>query len=343
MSAIDWAERGYLPDYVIRLGIRRLLGQRAASGPRDLCQQREAVQAFVELLRQSPLAVETDAANSQHYEVPARFFELVLGPRLKYSCGLWPTPSTMLAESETAMLELTCQRAELADGQSILELGCGWGSLTLWMAEKYPSANIVAVSNSHGQKKFIEARAAACGLANVQIITADMRSFDTDQQFDRVVSVEMFEHMRNYQLLLQRIAGWLNDGGKLFAHIFCHREQAYLFEIEGDDNWMGRHFFTGGMMPADHLLAYFQDDLTLERQWRVDGQHYQRTSEAWLKQLDAHRNEVLQLFAADLPRDQAALQMHRWRIFFLAVAELFGYRTGQEWWVSHYRFKKITQ
>jgi cyclopropane-fatty-acyl-phospholipid synthase len=287
--------------------------------------------------------VETPTANEQHYEVPAEFFQRVLGPRMKYSCCLYSTGSESIAEAEEAMLRLSCERAQLQDGLEILELGCGWGSLTLWMAEHYPHSRITAVSNSHSQREFILGRAAERGLTNLSVITADMRTFDTSAQYDRVVSVEMFEHMRNYHQLLTQISRWLRTDGKLFVHIFCHRQASYLFETTGPDDWMGRHFFTGGMMPAEHLLLHFQHHLELRTHWRVSGLHYWRTCEDWLCRQDAKRSELLPILEVGQGRRVAQLTFQRWRMFFLACAELFRFQRGSEWYVSHYLFERRSE
>ncbi|MDS4019849.1 MAG: cyclopropane-fatty-acyl-phospholipid synthase family protein [Candidatus Competibacter sp.] len=340
-TAIELMERGYVPDWLTRIGIRRLLGERLRAEDVGDDRAREATLArLIAELRDGPIALHAGAANEQHYEVPADFFRRVLGPRLKYSSCWWPDEVKDLETAEAAMLALTCERAELGFDQDILELGCGWGPLTLWMAEFYPDSRIVAVSNSSSQREFIEEQCRARALPNVRVITADMNDFHTDRRFDRVVSVEMFEHMRNYRELMGRIHAWLKPGGKLFVHIFTHRRLAYPFETEGEDNWMGRYFFTGGLMPSRDLLPRFQGDLRLEEQWHFNGRHYQRTLEAWLANQDRHRKEILALFRATYGPEQAERWFQRWRVFFMACAELFGYRNGEEWGVSHYRFGK---
>lgn len=335
------AERGLLPDAAIRAGIRRLcalrLEEERASGVEGQSARR---QALLELLRHSPLAIETEAANAQHYELPPAFFTHCLGPRLKYSSCYYPRGDETLAQAEEAMLALYCERAGLADGQDILELGCGWGSLTLWMAQRYPNARITAVSNSNGQRGFIEARCRERGLDNVRVLTRDVNTLDLPADaFDRCVSVEMFEHMRNYDSLLGRIGGWLRPGGRLFVHIFVHRTLLYPFETQGEDNWMGRHFFTGGLMPAADTLLHFQGALAIRQQWLLEGGHYEKTANHWLQQQDAHRDQVMAILR-EAYGDAAGLWFQRWRMFWMACAELFGYADGQEWMVSHYLFER---
>jgi len=331
------AERGWVPDRLIRGGIRSLLRRRlrdqqeAAPDGIDAAQSRH-----LEAMRTGPIAVVPDAANAQHYEVPAAFFGKVLGPRLKYSCGLWPAGVTTLAGAEVAMLRLTCERAGVADGMRVLDLGCGWGSLALWVAEMFPNSSVVAVSNSVGQRLHIEHEAASRGLGNISVVTADMNTFSPEGTFDRVVSVEMFEHMRNYEALLSRVCSWLRPAGQLFIHIFCHRSFCYFFEDEDSGDWMARHFFTGGMMPCDNLLFEFERQVHVESHWRVNGREYQRTAEAWLRNLDSCRSEVEGLFAASGGSRSARIRAERWRLFFLSCAELFGYRDGEEWFVSQY-------
>ena len=337
-SLIELVENGRIPDLLTRAGIRLLLLQRlreqAQEGPD---QEWQAMMTFVEEMRQSPIALHTQEANEQHYELPPRFFELVLGPHLKYSCCHFPEGVTELGHAEASMLALTCERAQLQDGQQILELGCGWGSLSLWMAKHYPNSSILAVSNSRPQREFIELRAQELGLTNLSVQTCDMNDFSTEQHFDRVVSVEMFEHMRNWQSLLERISNWLKPEGKLFIHIFSHRHYAYAFSSEGDSNWMGRYFFTGGIMPSNDLLLYFQKDLLLEQHWVLSGVHYQRTADAWLQMMDSQKGEILQTFRETYGKD-ADVWFQRWRMFFLATSEVWGFRGGNEWLISHYLF-----
>jgi cyclopropane-fatty-acyl-phospholipid synthase len=346
-------ERGYLPDGLIRLQIRRLLAQRLRDESRGgVEQQSESSRRFINQLRSSPIAISTASANEQHYEVPARFFELTLGRRLKYSSGLWGPRCTSLDEAEEVMLALTAERAQIADGQHILELGCGWGSLTLWLAERFPAARILAVSNSASQRAFIEDRLAQRGLGNVRVVTADMNSFDalahSDSLFDRVVSVEMFEHMRNYELLLWRIASWMQPEALLFVHIFTHRIFSYPFEVRDAGDWLAQHFFTGGMMPSDTLLLNFQRDLRIEDHWLLSGAHYQKTARAWLGKTDGHREEILALFGSTYANNlfgaartaEATKWLVRWRIFYMACEELWGYAGGSQWGVSHYLYRK---
>lgn len=339
--SIDAAERGLVPDMLIRQGIRQLLRHRLNEEERGNGEARqERLRRFLAMLRTSPLALATSAANQQHYEVPPAFFRLVLGPRLKYSSCLFTRDDQSLAEAEEAMLQLTCQRAELTDGMDILELGCGWGSLTFWMAEQYPHCTITAVTNSRLQQDYITTEYTRRGISTIRVIKADMNDFQPTDRYDRVVSVEMFEHMRNYRELLARIARWLKPAGRLFVHIFCHARHAYLFQEEGADNWMGRHFFSGGMMPSNILLAYFQEHLLLEDHWQVSGEHYRRTAEAWLHNLDKHYGEVLSVLSEMEGEGYGERQVQRWRMFFMACAELWGFRQGNEWHVAHYRFRQ---
>jgi cyclopropane-fatty-acyl-phospholipid synthase len=339
--AIDWIEQGLVPDAVVRAAIRRLCERRLkeiAAG--DCSAAAAASEEFVREMDASGTAPVPHLANAQHYEVPAEFFALALGPHRKYSCALWDDTKS-LADAEAAALAATCERAGIADGESILELGCGWGSLTLWMAQRYPGSRITALSNSRSQRASILAEAALRRLDNVDVITADMNHFSIDARFDRIVSVEMFEHMRNWRALLRRVHDWLKPGGTFFMHVFCHRSTPYAFVDGGPSDWMSRHFFSGGMMPSDDLALRFQDRLRLKERWRWDGRHYQKTANAWLANVDARRDDALAVLASVYGGETGAAQwLQRWRIFFMACAELFGYRDGQEWWVSHYLFER---
>lgn len=343
MRLIEFAERKIVPDSVIRIGIRQLLKKRLQDEKAlDPEQASLRKQACIDMLKTSPIAIETDAANEQHYEVPAAFYELVLGQHLKYSGCFWNQDCLTLDDAEQAMLDLYLERAALINGQDILELGCGWGSLTLHMAEKMPYSRITAVSNSASQRQHIEKQLQQRGLSNVRVITCDVNELNLEEQFDRIVSVEMFEHMRNYQRLFNHIGRWLKPDGKLFVHIFCHRSVVYPFESDGEDNWMGRYFFTGGLMPSADTLLHFQQHLQIERQWLVNGKHYAQTAEAWLENTDRHQARIIGLFEEVYGASEAKIWWQRWRLFFMACAELFGYRDGTEWLVGHYLFSKKT-
>jgi cyclopropane-fatty-acyl-phospholipid synthase len=339
-SAITLSERGWLPDVVLRAGIRRLTRERlqeiCAGSPAAAA---ERASAFAGALRGEDVALLVHKANEQHYEVPAEFFGGVLGPHRKYSSCWWPSGVTTLEGAEAAALAATCERAGLADGQQILELGCGWGSLTLYMASRFPHSRVTAVSNSQSQRAYIEAEAARRGLGNVRIITCDMNVFDIEERFERVVSVEMFEHMRNWPEMFRRVSGWLQPGGRFFMHVFVHRLTPYLFVERDRGDWMSRYFFSGGMMPSDDLPLHIQDDLRLLQRWRWDGTHYARTAEAWLANMDAGRATLWPVIAQTYGEKDAAVWWTRWRLFFMACAELFGYDGGNEWWVSHYLFE----
>lgn len=328
-------EKGIIPDSLIRIKIRSLLKQRLREERKNY-----NVEDLISELKNSPIAIETKAANEQHYELPATFFEKVLDKYLKYSCGYWEQSFTQLHEAEKKMLELTIERADLKDGQDILELGCGWGSLSLFMAQKFSNSKITVVSNSNSQREYINEKAERLGVKNLQVITADMNDFNTDLHFDRVVSVEMFEHMRNYQKLLYRINGFLKPTGKLFVHIFSHTKLAYKFEVKDSSDWMSKYFFTGGIMPSEKLFDHFQDHLSIEKRWHMNGIHYQKTAEAWLARMDSNKNEILPIFENTYGYQDAKKWWVYWRIFFMACAELWGYKNGKEWSISHYLFSK---
>lgn len=338
-TALRLAERGLLPDAALRLGIRHLLRQRLNElrhGDGETAA--ELTQRFLASLRAAPLAPLPHKANEQHYELPPELFGAMLGPHRKYSCCWWPDGVTTLAQAEQAALAETAARAQLADGQSVLELGCGWGSLSLWMAAQFPNSQILAISNSASQRAYIEGEAAQRGLRNLQVQTCDFNAFTTEQRFDRVVSVEMFEHLRNWPQAFSRVAGWLRPEGLFFMHVFTHREAPYAFEVRDASDWMSRHFFSGGMMPSDDLALLCQDELALQQRWRWDGRHYARTAAAWLQRFDAHRAELMPMFESVYGQSQASMWWQRWRLFLLSVEELFAYDGGQQWWVSHYLF-----
>ncbi len=339
-TAIQLIERGLVPRPLVRRGIRTLLSQRLEEqeqvyGP----DPQQALRRFVEHMREAPVALVPELANEQHYEVPPRFFELALGQRRKYSSCYYPSATTTLDEAEEAMLDLTCERAELVDGQEVLELGCGWGSLTLWMAEHYPNSRITAISNSKPQRLSILRRAEAKGLTNLTVLTEDMNTFEAPGTYDRVVSVEMFEHMRNWESLLGRVRRWLRDDGRVFLHVFAHRSYAYPFEVKDESDWMSRYFFSGGMMPSHDLIDHLEVPFEVDARWAVNGSHYARTSEHWLQNMDDRKSEVMAVLRETYGVEEAPRWFERWRVFFLACAELFAWDGGNEWIVSHQRLK----
>lgn len=340
-TIIDWVERGRVPDPLIRAGIRQRLRKTLAELPRDECE--EALvhkKAFIKMMDSAPVAALPERANEQHYEVPAAFFEYVLGPRRKYSSCWWPQGVDRLDQAEQAALAASAERAGIGPDQDVLELGCGWGSFSLWAAEQFPQSRFTAVSNSASQRALIEADAARRGIANLSVITADMNVFSTADRFDRIVSVEMFEHMRNWRVLFGRVHDWLKPGGRFFMHVFCHRAHPYPYEDTGPDDWMSHYFFAGGIMPSDDLALHFQDQLKLVDRWRWNGKHYERTLNAWLARMDAAKDALWPILEQTYGNDQAGIWWMRWRLFFMACAELFGLHAGREWWVGHYLFER---
>jgi cyclopropane-fatty-acyl-phospholipid synthase len=335
--AINCAEKGFLPECVMRYGMRKLIAERLDQEQSSGLKRQRMI---IEKYRESPLAIHTKEANEQHYELPPAFFEKALGPRKKYSCCHWPVAVNTLAEAEEASLQLVAERAMIKDGMTILELGCGWGSFTLWAGQHFPHSKIVAVSNSNPQRLYITDQAAKLGLSNVEVRTADINVFDPVMQFDRIVSIEMMEHVRNHSKLFERISRWLRPEGRLFVHVFSHRDLTYPFEIEGSKDWMARYFFTGGIMPSHDLFKSYNQHIVVEEDWIVNGTHYAKTSDAWLSNMHAHKQVIMGILAECYGAENARVWFNRWRMFFMACSELFGYRNGEEWGVSHYRFKK---
>ena len=330
-------EKRVVPDFIIRIGIRNLLKDRLNELQEG---GNEAKVAFLETLKGSRLAIMEKEANEQHYEVPTEYFKLCLGPRLKYSCALFEDGINNLKDAEDKMFELVAKRAELVDGQDILELGCGWGSLTIYLARKFPNSNITAISNSRTQKIHIDAYCEENGINNVEIITANVVEFDTDKKYDRVCSIEMFEHMRNYESLLRNISKWLKDDGKLFVHIFCHDFYSYPFDVVDDSDWMSKYFFSGGIMPSFDIFEHFNKDLKIEKSYKVNGHHYSKTCEEWLKNMDANESRVREIFRDAYGEDQKEKWIEYWRIFYMACSELFKMDGGEQWYVGHYLLKK---
>uniref|UniRef100_A0A7S3E8R0 Methyltransferase domain-containing protein n=1 Tax=Rhodosorus marinus TaxID=101924 RepID=A0A7S3E8R0_9RHOD len=332
-------ERNAVPDWILRAGIRRLLGQRLEM-EKERSRNPEYKWSFMEELRKLDIAVQMDSANEQHYQVPTEFYLLVLGPCLKYSSCYFPNASTTLEEAEEEMLLKTVQRGDLKDGMDVLDLGCGWGSLTLYIAKNYPKCKITSVSNSWTQKKHIDSICNERNYKNVRVETADVNSWTTKSRFDRVFSIEMFEHMKNYEKLMQKVASCLKTNGKLFVHYFCHREYIYHFESDGPSNWMGKYFFSGGTMPSDDTLLYFQKHLAHENTWKVNGNHYSKTLEAWLQLMDTNIDQIRPTLVTAYGQDSAVKFEAYWRTFFMACSELFKYNDGFEWYVVHHVFVK---
>ena len=340
-SSLALAEKGFLPDSIVRTGIRQLVEKRMQEIRANNCEAGiSSLTSFIKAMNAATIAEVPELANAQHYEVPAEFFNHCLGVSRKYSSCFWLSDTEDLDEAEILALQQTCNHADLQDGQAILELGCGWGSLSLWMATHYPKAQITGVSNSNSQREYIMQMAKSLGITNLNIITADMNVFEAPEQYDRIVSVEMFEHMRNWQVLYGKVASWLKPNGKFFKHIFVHRNTPYLFEVQDNDDWMSQYFFSGGMMPSDDLPLHFQDDLKLAQRWRWDGTHYEKTANAWLQNMDANHDLITPILVQTYGAKDAQMWRNRWRMFYMACAELFGHNKGQEWWVGHYLFVK---
>ena len=340
-TSLSLAEKGLLPDTIIRAGIRKLVATRLTDISANNCEVGSKIFAdFAANMRQANIAEVPELANAQHYEVPADFFHYCLGNQRKYSSCFWLPDTINLDDAEILALQQTCDHADIQDGQHILELGCGWGSLSLWMATHYPNAQITGVSNSNSQREYITNKAKSLGLTNLNVITCDMNTFEAPSTYHRIVSVEMFEHMRNWQVLYGKVASWLKPQGQFFKHIFVHRNTPYLFEVQNKDDWMSEFFFSGGMMPNDDLPLHFQESLIIKQRWRWDGTHYEKTANAWLQNMDAHKEAITPILAATYGAENVEMWRNRWRIFYMACAELFGYNNGQEWWVGHYLFEK---
>lgn len=336
-----WLEANLVPDYIVRKLTRAFLARRLRLGYKlNASLQLADLMAFIDALKQMPLAMNTEAAKAQHYELPTSFFKLVLGKHLKYSCGYFTRSTSTLDEAEEAMLELYCERAQVKDGQTILDIGCGWGSLILYIARKYPNNQVTGICNSKTQKLFIEEQCSEMGLCNVVIFADDISKFEIENTFDRVISIEMFEHMKNYGSLLRKISQWMKPESLLFVHHFCHKVFAFHFEDVDEDDWITRYFFAGGTMPSSNLLLYFQDHVAVVDHWLVNGKHYAQTSEEWLKNMDKNLTSIIPIFNDTYGESSAQKWMAYWRTFFIAVAELFGYNDGEEWMVSHLLFKK---
>ncbi len=329
-----------IPDRIIRLAIRKRLKNKLRTEElayQKLGSKKDAL--LIESALRSPIALHTELANDQHYEVAVGFFKKVLGENLKYSCGLWEQNTSNLNQSEMDMLELVDKRAQIDKAQNILDLGCGWGSFSLFAAKKYPQKTFVAVSNSAGQKDFIEQKAKSLNISNLKVYTADINEYHPDILFDCIVSIELFEHLRNYQLLFEKLNNWLHPEGQLFVHIFSHKKYTYFFDVINKNDWMARHFFTGGMMPSKDYIFNFSKSFNCQSHWIINGLHYSKSLEAWLKNMDSSLNEIIPVFKAAYGKDYKKFIAY-WRIFFMACSETFSMQKGAEWHVNHYLFKK---
>jgi len=335
--AIELAERGWLPEWLMRFGMRQLLRERLTKEYSGGARAQEQMRMT---LRESPVAINTDEANEQHYTIPDAFYRIALGPRLKYSCCCWEDSVRSLEDAEIASLQQVCRRAQIEDGQRILELGCGWGSFSLWAAQNYPRATVTGVSNSPTQRAYIMEQAKKRRLDNLEVITEDINRFEPEGRFDRIVSIEMLEHVRNHARLFERIASWMKSDALFFAHVFSHKELVYTFETDGDNDWMARYFFTGGIMPSHDLFTQYDDHLEVMTLWQLNGRHYSKTLDAWQERMEANEKEVLRVFEECYSSAEARRWYHRWRMFFMACSELFAYDDGQEWGVSHYLMRK---
>lgn len=338
---LDFSLRyGLLPEFALNLASQYLIKQRLTMEKQSFQQsQGQNKLDLIAGLKSSKIALSTDKANEQHYEVPTKYFQLVLGPHLKYSSCYWESDTETLSSAEENMLKIYCRRAELKPGQRILDLGCGWGSASLYIAEHIPDVEIYCISNSATQKQHIEQQAKQRGLNNIHCIKADTNHVSFDQQFDRIISIELFEHLRNYEIVLKNVSQWLAPEGRLFVHIFCHKQYAYPFSVDEKNSWMAQHFFTDGIMPSADLLSHFQQDLKLANQWEVNGTHYAKTCDAWLQRHKAKKREILEIFAQCYGAQDATLYWEYWRIFYMASRNLFAWDEGNEWFVSHYLFE----
>ena len=340
-KALNWTEMGLVPDSVIRAGIRRLLERKLAEiRAGDVAASADIKNRFVEMMNGSPVALVPELANEQHYEVPAEFFSEVLGENRKYSCCYWPQGAETIEEAEVAALQKTVERAGIQDGMRVLDLGCGWGSVSLWIAEHFPATRVTSVSNSRSQHDYITAQASARGIDNLSVHVCDMNDFEPPGTYDRVVSIEMFEHMRNYGELFKRISSWLEPDGRFFMHIFCHRTTPYEYIDKGPSDWMSRHFFSGGIMPSADLPMRFANDLAIESHWQWNGRHYARTLRAWLDRMDSRKDRVMPILGETYGEQNAGRWWMRWRMFFMACEELFAFGGGDEWFVSHYMLRR---
>ena len=330
--------RGLIPDWILRRGVRSQGKERL-----NMMNKVDSTKEYSKFINEAStgnIAVNTDDANNHHYEVDSEFFKYCLGKNLKYSCCFWDENTLDLDAAEDNMLEIYSKRAEITDGMNILDIGCGWGSLSLFLAQKYPKSEITGVSNSSSQKIFIDSVASERNISNLNIITRDINDFRTEEKYDRILSIEMFEHTKNTKKLMNLINDWLNPNGLFFMHVFAHKENPYYFDRDQKNAWMAKYFFTGGMMPNHNLFKDLKSNLEYQKSWILSGEHYERTSNAWLDKMDQNKSKILSLFERSNSSSVAKRKFHFWRLFYIACAEIFGYDNGNEWVVSHHLFKK---
>jgi len=334
----EWLQRKLIQSH-----LKWWSGRLEAGG--DAEKQHHYREKMIKVFRENEkIAEATEEAKEQHYEVPTDFFLLSLGPWLKYSSCYWPKGCSTLRGAEEAMLEKICERAQIQDGMEILDLGCGWGSCGLYLLKKYPNVKVTFFSNSTTQQAYIREQAKkGNNLDRIKSIAGDVNVTELNAEFDRIVTNEMFEHMKNYEKLFEKVSKWLKpETGLLFIHVFCHRFFPYQFKVKDSNNadWMGRNYFTGGSMPSFDTFLYFQKHLAIQNTWMINGVHYSKTLEAWLDLLKEKESIISEIFAKEYGADKVTEHLNGWKLFYIMSSEAFKYNEGNDWCVAHYTFKR---